>query len=177
MMNDMSCNQQIEASTEAEAQRLAERCAEVMFSNDALTRQLGMQLVRVSPGRAEMTMPVAEWMLNGHRTCHGGMIFSLADSAFAFACNNENETTVAAGCSIDYVSPGRLDDLLTARAEKVWHKGRSGVYDVRVENQQGELIALFRGRSAKIRGTVLGEDAAETTSDSVFNSDTGELSQ
>ena len=114
-----------------------------------------MEIIKVAPGYAELTMPVQDWMTNGHDTCHGGMIFSLADSAFAFSCNTENHPTVAAGVTIDYISPGHKGDLLVAKASKSHQRGRTGVYDVRVENQKGELIALFRGRSHRIRGVVI----------------------
>ncbi len=136
-------------------QQLAEACRDALLAEDPLTQELKMEIVKVSPGYAELTMPVQDWMANGHDTCHGGMIFSLADSAFAFSCNTENQPTVASGCSIDYVSPGHRGDLLTAKASKTHQRGRTGVYDVRVENQKGELIALFRGRSHRIRGVII----------------------
>lgn len=136
-------------------QQLAEACAEAMLADDPLTKELQMEIIQVKPGYAELTMPVQDWMANGHDTCHGGMIFSLADSAFAFSCNTENYPTVASGVSIDYVSPGHRGDLLRAKASKSHQRGRTGVYDVRVENQKGELIALFRGRSHRIRGVVI----------------------
>jgi len=91
----------------SDPQRLAERCAEEMYQQDPASQQLGMEIIAMAPGHAEVTMPIQPWMLNGHQTCHGGMIFSLADSAFAFACNSDNHATVAAGCSIDYIQPGR----------------------------------------------------------------------
>jgi acyl-CoA thioesterase len=136
-------------------QQLAEACAEAMLKDDRLTQELKMEIIKVAPGYAELTMPVQEWMTNGHDTCHGGMIFSLADSAFAFSCNTENYPTVAAGVTIDYISPGFRGDQLTAKATKQHQRGRTGIYDVRVENQKGELIALFRGRSHRIRGVVI----------------------
>ena len=136
-------------------QQLAEACRDALLADDPLTQELKMEIIRVAPGYAELTMPVQNWMANGHNTCHGGMIFSLADSAFAFSCNTENYPTVAAGCSIDYISPGHRGDILTAKASKTHQRGRTGVYDVRVENQNGDLIALFRGRSHRIRGVVI----------------------
>ncbi|MFT6916588.1 MAG: acyl-CoA thioesterase [Motiliproteus sp.] len=137
------------------SQQLAERCAELIYQQDATTRELGMKLIRIAPGSAELSMRVLPWMVNGHDTCHGGLIFSLADSTFAFACNSENYKTVAASCSIDYINPGHRNDLLIARASKNHQRGRTGVYDVQVENQQGELIALFRGRSHRLSGAVI----------------------
>ncbi|PIE25067.1 MAG: phenylacetic acid degradation protein PaaD [Neptuniibacter caesariensis] len=136
-------------------QQLAEACAEVMLADDPLTKELKMEITKIAPDYAELTMPVQNWMTNGHDTCHGGMIFSLADSAFAFSCNSSNYPTVAAGVTIDYVSPAHCNDLLTAKASKAHQRGRTGVYDVRVENQKGELIALFRGRSHRIRGVLI----------------------
>lgn len=144
-------------------QQLAEACAEALLADDPLTQELKMTVVKVGPGSAELTMPVQDWMTNGHDTCHGGMIFSLADSAFAFSCNTENYPTVAAGCSIDYISPGHRGDMLTAKATKSHQRGRTGVYDIRVENQKGELIALFRGRSHRIRGVVIPGTDHDTT--------------
>ena len=123
-----------------------------MFENDRASKALGMQIVDVSPGSAVLAMTVRDDMLNGHDICHGGLIATLADSAFAFACNSYNELTVASGFAIDLLAPGRLGDVLTARCSEVSKAGRTGVYDTVVENQRGERIALFRGRSHTIRG-------------------------
>ena len=133
-------------------QQLAEQVRALMFENDRATRALGMQVTAIGPGRATLTMPVRADMLNGHATCHGGMITALADSAFAFACNAGNELTVASGVTIDFVAPGREGDLLTATAQEVQQAGRTGVYDVNVHNQRGELVAVFRGRSYRMKG-------------------------
>ncbi len=133
-------------------QQLAEQVRALMFENDRATRALGMQVTAIGPGRATLTMPVRADMLNGHATCHGGMITTLADSAFAFACNAGNELTVASGVTIDFVAPGREGDLLTATAQEVQQAGRTGVYDVNVHNQRGELVAVFRGRSYRMKG-------------------------
>ncbi|MGH8800648.1 MAG: hydroxyphenylacetyl-CoA thioesterase PaaI [Casimicrobiaceae bacterium] len=146
----------------AEAQQMAERVAESMYGRDRASQALGMRIVRVRPGRAEVSMRVRGDMLNGHRTCHGGFIFSLADSAFAFACNSYNLTTVASGCTIEFVAPAREDDMLTAVAQERSASGRTGVYDVEVTNQDGAAIAFFRGKSYRIKGHVLeGADPAE----------------
>ncbi|MCG6656805.1 hydroxyphenylacetyl-CoA thioesterase PaaI [Halomonas campisalis] len=135
-------------------QQLAEACADAMFSRDGASQGLGMRIESVAPGRAVLTMTVRQDMVQGHGNCHGGFIFALADSAFAFACNTYDEATVASGCSIDYLGPGQLGDELTATAEERSRRGRTGIYDITVRNQRGDEIALFRGRSYKIRGTV-----------------------
>jgi acyl-CoA thioesterase len=119
-----------------------------------------MQIARVGPGHAELTMTVRADMLNGHQICHGGFIFTLADSAFAFACNSYNLTTVASGCAIDFLAPAREGDVLTAMARERSASGRTGVYDIDVVNQRGEKIALFRGKSYRIKGHVIEPPAA-----------------
>ncbi|MEO6928906.1 MAG: hydroxyphenylacetyl-CoA thioesterase PaaI [Casimicrobiaceae bacterium] len=144
-----------EVSGDAELHALAARVADAMYARDAATRALGMRIERVEPGSAQLTMRVRADMLNGHATCHGGLIFSLADSAFAFACNSRNLNTVAAGCTIEFVAPAREGDLLTARAAERALSGRTGVYDIDVTNQRGETIALFRGKSHRISGSVI----------------------
>lgn len=136
-------------------QALAEAAGAAMFSRDPASQGLGMKLVEIRPGYARMTMPVRSDMLNGHQTCHGGFIFALADSAFAFACNSHNHTTVGAGCTIDYLAPGRLDDLLTAEAIERALAGKTGIYDVNVTNQEGKMIATFRGKSHRVAGEVV----------------------
>jgi acyl-CoA thioesterase len=143
--------------TSSEAQSLAERVAAEMFSRDPASQAMGMRITRVGPGSAELTMKVRADMLNGHATCHGGFIFTLADSAFAFACNSANMTTVASSCSIDFIAPAREDDVLTAIGEERSLSGRTGVYDIEVRNQRGETIALFRGKSHRIKGHVIAE--------------------
>jgi len=139
-----------------DAQALAERVAQAMFDRDRASQRMGMRIVRVAPGRAELTMTVREDMLNGHDICHGGFIFTLADSAFAFACNSYDLNTVAQGGAIEFLAPARQDDVLTAVAEERSLSGRTGVYDVAVRNQHGETVALFRGKSYRIRGHVSG---------------------
>ena len=133
-------------------QQTAEYVRDGMLRNDAATRALGMQVVDVGPGHATVTMAVRADMLNGHATCHGGFISTLADSAFAFACNSYDELTVASGFSIDFLAPGRKDDVLTARCTEVSKAGRTGVYDTEVTNQNHERVAVFRGRSYTIKG-------------------------
>lgn len=144
-----------ESNTIHDPQALAEATARVMFERDAASQALGMQVVAVGAGYAKLTMPVRSDMLNGHKTCHGGFIFALADSAFAFSCNSHNLNTVAAGCSIDYLRPGREGDVLTAEAVEQSRSSKTGVYDVTVTNQDGVRVALFRGKSHQIKGEVL----------------------
>jgi acyl-CoA thioesterase len=141
----------------ADAQALAERVAQDMFARDRASQMMGMRVVRIAPGRAELVMTVRADMLNGHATCHGGFIFTLADSAFAFACNSGNQTTVAAGCAIDFVAPAREGDVLSAVATERSVSGRTGVYDIDVHNQRGEKIAFFRGKSYRIKGHVIAD--------------------
>jgi acyl-CoA thioesterase len=145
------------ATSAHEAQALAERVAEGMYSSDRASQALGIKIASVGPGHAELTMAVRADMLNGHAICHGGFIFALADSAFAFSCNSYNLTTVASGCAIDYMAPAREGDVLTARARERSVSGRTGVYDIEVSNQRGETIALFRGKSYRIKGHVVEE--------------------
>ena len=133
-------------------QQLAELVRDAMLADDHATRLLGMQIVEVAPGRAVIRMAVRQDMLNGHAICHGGLIATLADSTFAFACNSYNELTVASGFSIDLLAPGRLGDVLTATCTELSKSGRTGVYDSDVRNQRGERIAAFRGRSHTARG-------------------------
>ena len=133
-------------------QELAERVRDAMWAGDHASKMLGMRIIEVGPGRAVVEMAVRQDMLNGHAICHGGLITTLADSAFAFACNSYNELTVASGFSIDLLAPGRLGDLLTATCTELSKAGRTGVYDTEVRNQRGERIAAFRGRSHTARG-------------------------
>ena len=132
---------------------LAEKAAEVMWREDDASRALGMKLEKIGPGRATMSMKVQKTMANGQKLCHGGFIFALADSAFGFACNTHNQRSVSASCSIEYLAPAFVDDRLTAEASEVERRGRRGIYDVRVVNQNGETVALFRGQSATVKGT------------------------
>jgi len=128
-----------------------------MSERDRASRSLGMTLLAVGPGTAIMTMTVRPDMCNGHLTCHGGLIFALADSTFAFACNSYNRIAVALGCTIDFMAPARAGDTLTASGVARQQGARAGVYDITVTNQVGETIALFRGKSYRVRGTVLEE--------------------
>jgi acyl-CoA thioesterase len=137
---------------------LAARVGEAMFANDRASREtMGMELLACEPGRAVMRMTIDERHLNGHRICHGGFIFTLADSTFAFACNSRNKSTVAAGCSIEFLKPGQPGDVLTCEGVERVLQGRHGVYDMTVTNQRGEVVAVFRGKSAQIQGHVIQE--------------------
>ncbi|MDK4715500.1 hydroxyphenylacetyl-CoA thioesterase PaaI [Rhizobium sp. CNPSo 4039] len=138
-------------------QALAEACASAMWDEDNASRHLGMELLAVAPGKATLSMAITEAMTNGHRTCHGGYIFTLADSAFAFACNSYNQRTVAQHCSVTYIAPAFKGDLLTATAREVSRRGRGGIYDIAITNQEGEQIAEFRGHSRTVKGTLLPE--------------------
>lgn len=130
-----------------DAQELADRCAAAMWADDRASRALGMSRPEVAPGRARLTMTVRADMANGQGNCHGGFIASLADSAFAFACNSYDDVTVAAGFDVAFVSPGRVGDVLVATATERARFGRSGIYDVTVTRADGALVAEFRGRS------------------------------
>jgi acyl-CoA thioesterase len=141
------------------AQAIAERAASAMFDQDLASQKLGMRIAEVRPGYARLVMAVREDMVNGHEICHGGLIFTLADSAFAFACNTYDAVTVAAAASIEFLLPAHLGDELTATAEERSRSKRTGVYDVVVRNQNGESVALFRGRSHEIGGSVVRERA------------------
>ncbi|NGZ82707.1 hydroxyphenylacetyl-CoA thioesterase PaaI [Duganella aceris] len=134
---------------------MAEAAAAAMYARDTASQGLGMTIAAIAPGFARLTMTVRDDMLNGHGSCHGGFIFALADSAFAFACNSHNLVTVGAGCSIDYLAPGRLHDVLSATAVEQALAGKSGVYDVKISNQDGRTIALFRGKSHRVSGEVV----------------------
>jgi acyl-CoA thioesterase len=138
----------------------AQRAAEVMYANDTAAQSLGILLEEIRPGFARMRMTVRQDMLNGHTSCHGGLIFALADTAFAFACNSYNRTTVAASAGIEFLAPAVLDDVLTAVAEEQVRGSRLGIYDAVITNQNGQRIALFRGRSYRIQGTIAPEDGA-----------------
>ncbi len=136
-------------------QAVAEAAAQAMWSEDRASQALGMELVAVAPGRATLRMTVRPDMCNGHRLCHGGMIFSLADSAFAVACNSHNKVTVANNCSVTFLAPAHAGDVLTAEAVERHRGGRSGVCDVTVTDQNGRQVAVFRGHSTQVKGDVV----------------------
>jgi acyl-CoA thioesterase len=138
-----------------DAQQIAQATCDAMWANDRASKALGMQVLAVGPGTATLCMTVREDMLNGHDICHGGLVSTLADSAFAFACNAYNETTVASGFDVNLLAAARLGDMLTATAHEVSKAGRTGVYDIAVRNQRGEPVAAFRGRSYTLKGKLV----------------------
>ena len=158
-MNDHDRSKSRAHPAHAAPQALAERVADAMFANDQASRALGMAIAKVGPGSAEMTMTVRDDMLNGHEICHGGFIFLLADSTFAFACNSYNRNTVAQGCSIEFLAPAHRGDLLHATGVERSRAGRTGVYDIEVRNQHAKVVALFRGKSYRIDGHIVDETA------------------
>ena len=150
--------------SEAAAADLARRVGESMYAADEASKDtMGMELLACQPGRASMRMVVRPLHLNGHKICHGGFIFTLADSTFAYACNSRNHATVANGCSIEFLRPAHEGDVLTADGVEQTLSGRHGIYDIRVSNQKGQAVALFRGKSTQISGTVIPEPAGASS--------------
>lgn len=139
----------------AEAQALAEAVADAMWARDRAANALGIKIESVGPGVSHLSMPVRGDMVNGHHICHGGLIFSLADTAFAYACNSYNKNTVASACHIDFLAPAKEGETLEAEAVEQSAAGRTGVYDITVRNNHGKTIALFRGKSYRINGEVI----------------------
>jgi len=145
------------APPEMTPQDIAEACGRIMFAEDTAAMHLGVELQEIRPGYARVSMKVRRELTNGHGICHGGYIFFLADTAFAYSCNSRNHRAVAAGASIEFLAPAHEGDVLTAEGVEQHLAGRSGVYDMRVTDQNGKLIALFRGKSALIRGHFIEE--------------------
>ncbi|MCP5419561.1 MAG: hydroxyphenylacetyl-CoA thioesterase PaaI [Gammaproteobacteria bacterium] len=145
----------VENSAAVAQKKLAETCSAILYERDYAAQMLGIVLDEVGPGYARMHMNVRKDMVNGHDICHGGIIFTLADTTFAYSCNSRNLVTVASGCSIDFVNPGQLGDCLTAVAHERSLSGRTGIYDITVTNQNDTVIAHFRGRSHRIQGQVV----------------------
>jgi len=138
-----------------DAQQMAQACADAMWANDNASQAMGMEINHIAPGEASITMTVRKDMVNGHDICHGGLLFSLADSTFAFACNSHNLNAVAAGARIEFLAPAHLGDNLTATAQQLSQGRRTGVYDVVVKNQEGKNLALFRGNAHHISGVLV----------------------
>jgi acyl-CoA thioesterase len=134
------------------AQELAEAVGREMYAKDRTSQFFKITLDEIRPGYARMSLRVTGDMVNGHGICHGGLIFTLADSAFAYSCNSHNHNAVASGCTIDFLAPAHVGDVLTAVAEERVLAGRSGIYDIDVRNQDGKRIAAFRGKSHRIQG-------------------------
>ncbi len=142
--------------TTTDAQTLAEQCADAMYSRDRASQTAGMQIEAVAPGYARVSMTLLPQMVNGHHIAHGGAIFALADSSFAFACNSRNVPSVAQHCSITYISPGQEGEKLVAECKELNLAGRFGIYDVTITGGDGRVVAIFRGHSAAVRGNVIG---------------------
>lgn len=140
-------------------QQLAEATARIMYGDDVAARHLGIEIARVAPGYARLTMTVRPEQVNGLAVCHGGYIFLLADTAFAYACNSRNQHTVAAGASIEFLAPARAGEVLAAEAREQHREGRTGVYDVRVTGGDGRTIAVFRGKSATVKGRFIEQES------------------
>ena len=136
-------------------QALAAAVGDGMYARDRAAQALGIAVDAIEPGAAACRMTVRDDMVQGHATCHGGIVFTLADTAFAYACNSYGDNYLAAAASIDFLAPAHADDALTATARELWRAGRSGLYEVDVTNQRGERIALFRGRSHRITGQLI----------------------
>lgn len=134
---------------------LAAATARAMWERDRTAQALGMRIIAIRAGHATLSMPVREDMVNGHHICHGGMIFTLADTAFAYACNSYNQNTVASACQIDFIAPAHEGETLEAEATERSATGRTGVYDVTIRTSEGKIIALFRGKSHRIGGEVI----------------------
>ncbi len=143
-------------------QERARRSAEAMWADDRASQAMGMALKDIGPGQATATMTVRDDMANGHGIAHGGYLFALADTAFAFACNSYNTRVVAQHNSITYLTPGHVGETLTARCTEAHKAGRSGVYDVTVTGEDGRTIALFRGHSRQVSGAHFAEDTGST---------------
>ena len=158
-MSDVSAQN----ATPTEPQALATATAHAMWQRDRTAQSLAMKIVHVAPGQATLRMPVRSDMVNGHHICHGGMIFTLADTAFAYSCNSYNKTTVASACHIDFLAPGKEGATLSAESVEQSLSGRTGVYDVTVKDETGKTVALFRGKSYRISGEVIAglEQAAQ----------------
>jgi acyl-CoA thioesterase len=138
-----------------DAAAIARKSAEAMWADDRASQALGMQILDVGPGHARLAMTIAEHMTNGHGSCHGGLIFTLADSAFAFACNSHGQRSVAQHCSVTFVAPAKRGMRLTAEARERQRGERSGIYDVTVRDEKGTVIAEFRGHSRTLPGSLL----------------------
>lgn len=141
----------------AASQALAERVVRAMFERDRASQSMGIEILEVRPGYTRAAMKVREDMVNGHDICHGGFVFTLADSTFAFCCNSFNNVTVASGATIDFLAPAHKGDRLIATARQVWRARRTGLCEIEVTNQDGAPIAMFRGRSHQLKGQVVQE--------------------
>jgi len=139
----------------SDPQARAEAVGRELYARDAASQGLGITLEEIRPGYARMRMTVRDDMVNGHDLAHGGLIFTLADSTFAYACNSHNHVAVAQGATVEFLAPGRRGDVLTAEGREAHASGRTGLYDITVTNQDGRTIALFRGRSFRLGSHIL----------------------
>jgi len=146
-----------------DAQTLAEACRDAMWADDISVQSLGVRIAEVGPGSAIAEMTVTKEMSNGHGTCHGGYLFFLADTAFAYACNSHNPVTVAQHCSITFIAPGRLGSTLVATATEQRRFGRNGIYDVQIAEKDGPVIAEFRGHSRSVKGQLVPKAVLQET--------------
>ena len=144
--------------TDLTRDELARACVDAMYSRDVASKRIGITITEVREGYARLNLPITAEMLNGHGICHGGFIFTLADTAFACACNTRNDANLAQKCSIEYKRPGKASDRLTATAEHLSQDGRYGVYQVTVTDQDDNLIALFEGHSCRVKGSLLADE-------------------
>lgn len=144
--------------SEMDPDALARACAEAMWAADNASKHMGMKLEAVAAGTATMSMQVQDFMTNGHDICHGGFVFTLADSTFAFACNGYNQNAVAQHCAVSFLLPVKSGETLTAVATEIHRSGRSAIYDIRVTRDDGETVAEFRGHSRTVKGTHLPVD-------------------
>ncbi|PCI34531.1 MAG: phenylacetic acid degradation protein PaaD [Alphaproteobacteria bacterium] len=142
-------------------QALAETIAESFNGRHTLDKLLNIEFISIGPGTATMKMPITVDLVNVYGSTHGGAVFALADAVFAYACNSQNVVTVASGCSIEYLAPSFPGDVLTATATFQGGRGRQGIYDIMITNQDDKLIATFRGKSHATKQTVLGEPPHE----------------
>src|SRR5689334_11831956 len=138
-----------------QSQALAERVVRTLYERDRTSQSLGIEVIEVRPGFIRATMLVREDMVNGHNICHGGYMFTLADSAFAFCCNSFNVVTVAGNATIDFVAPAYIGDRLYATAKELWRARRTGLYEIEITNQDGAPVAFFRGRSHQLKDTIV----------------------
>lgn len=149
------------AAQSADPYAIAKACAETMWAEDRASRALGMKIENIAPGEAVLSMTVRTDMTNGHGICHGGFIFTLADSAFAFACNTYDQRTVAQQCAVTFIEPVRQGEILTAHAVERNRAGRGGIYDVSVRDSKNKVVAEFRGHSRTIAGSLLAPDQTQ----------------
>ena len=146
----------------ADPHAIAKACAETMWAEDRASQALGMKVEKIAPGEALLSMPVRTDMTNGHGICHGGFIFTLADSTFAFACNTYDQRTVAQQCAVTFLEPVRQGEILTAHAIERNRSGRGGIYDVTVRDSKNKVVTEFRGHSRTIAGNLLAAEQTRT---------------